>query len=309
MAPALVFAQVPVGLGGLDPGGVSNLINPPVLSAAWVSNCGMTEYFLDAVAIPVGDPLGRISFDYDYDALQLGVSLPATVGNMGIVTISGALAIPSTGNGAERSFRFSTGQLRNRREWDSDTYYANLQGLCSFPIFGDFSVLGGFRWSNWQTSYKNHSNPIRISRYAETDTGDVTVNNYLPFVGVMIEQGGLSVGAIGFPVVLGDIQSRWSDEPHDLLKFSGEFSEGYFLETFLEYGVSMANLLEDSDVSFGIIFKISTLRAKTTVDLNRIRDFTLRPVQPYDLVLQRKLITLGANATLNFSLPDIGGLM
>ncbi len=280
------------------------------LFAAWVTNFGMTEYALDAVESPTGHPLGSalgiITFDYDYDAIQLGASAPVTMGDMGLLTLSGALALPSTGTGREQFTRHSPGtRPQAGRDWDADTFFAYLEGLCSYPVYGGFTALGGFRWCNWQTSYKNSRNFVQPTRYDDRDTGDVTVNTYVPFVGVMIDMGGLSTGAIGFPAVFGAIESTWVDEPGDLFRFSGEFGGGYFLEAFIGYDVSMTNAVGDSELSIGLLVKYSTLRAETTLNLERIVGSFPRTPAPYDLAFKRNLFTLGAKATLDFNIAGL----
>ena len=72
------------------------------------------------------------------------------------------------------------------------------------------------------------------------------------------------------------------------------------MEAFLQYDASMANVMLGSDMSFGIFWKYSFLRAETTLDLERIVGNVPRTPAPYDLVYQRSLMTLGANAAPQF---------
>ena len=194
-----------------------------------MSNFGLTEYNLDAVTVqtgfPIGDSLGEINFTYDYSALQIGASLPISFG-AGLVTLNGTAALPSVGNGVETFIRVSTGQISHRREWEADTFSSNLEAQASYPIYGGFAAVGGFRWTSVHTSYKNWTNPLNPFRYAEGDTGDAIVNTYLPYIGVSTEMGGFRAGAVGFPFVFGEIQSKWNDEPLDLFRFSGNFDRG-----------------------------------------------------------------------------------
>lgn len=263
----------------------------------------MTDYHLE----PVTETLffvKRISFNYNYSALQVGATLPLAVSDTGLAVLSGSLAFPSTGMGEERIVDVG-GNIGNRRNWDADTYYATLEGLYAHRVHSGFYALGGFRWSYWQTSYKNWQNQAGYWNLADTDTGDITINAYLPLVGVMTRMGSLGVGAIGFPTTLGTAQSRWNDEPRDLTEFTGTFDGGYFAEAFLEYVVPFTTVSAGLDASVSFFGKISSLRVRSTMSLNMVDNFAPFGTELFNLVFQRNLFVLGAKASLNFTIPDL----
>jgi hypothetical protein len=161
------------------------------MTGAWVHSFN-TRYSYERSEAPfllirTGD------WSYNYDSFQLGLGIPFVLGaegSLGTFVVGGTITIPSISSG-EEALRDNAGNLTEFRKWSADTYYATVEGLWAYPVTGGWSALAGFRWICWQTSYDN----VSSLHTTLPDKADVTVNGYVPFLGVMTNLFGLNIGA------------------------------------------------------------------------------------------------------------------
>ena len=274
-----------------------------VPTAAWVHSFN-THYGIDeGLGMTFAERTG--DWAYNYDAFQIGLALPISLGDegrFGTFVVGGTVAIPSSAQGEEI---FTNGgsppATLHARKWTADTYYATAEGLWAYPVLGDWIALAGFRWVYWQTTY---TNPFDVRGSSlPTDTADVTVNAYLPLLGIMSKMGGLTVGAVGFPTALGDVTHYESfNGSNSHIKVSGGFDGGYIAEVFVDYAVS----LQDSPILSSAFSAFSKAAFLTTEGVVKLEQTLTGISEEYDFRLQRNLLFLGAKGTINF---DIAGLV
>jgi hypothetical protein len=272
------------------------------LYGGWTTNAGMTKY-VAYKGNPTASLTSKAEWDYEYSSFYTAATLPVSVGDYGAAIISGSLALPSASPGRE-SFYDPTGVLSATRRWSADTYWATLEAIWAYPLSGTFTALTGFRWVNWQTSYKSPIN--ELGPYAPTDTADVTVNGYVPFVGLLVTYGDLNVGAIGLPTTVGELEHNESFGLLGLsLKAKGTFTGGYFFEMFADYKLPLPGGLGPGvDADLSLFSKCSFLEviAQPTLRWGLGGGFT---EEDYDFRLQRNLFVVGAKATLNFNIAGL----
>jgi hypothetical protein len=293
--PTVLYAQ---SLSFLGKGGESKFF----VTGAWVYSFN-THYSIDgADQLTFAEQTG--DWSYDYNSFQVGLGLPIMLGDQGqygSFLLGGTLAIPVSHNGQEI---FTNGgappTTLEGRKFSADTYYATLEGIWAYPIYNTWSALGGFRWVYWQTSYSNPFDAVGTNSAA--DTGDVTVNAYLPIFGIMTSMRGLTVGAVGFPTTIGTVEHKESfNGSTSRIKATGDFDGGYFAEIFMEYGVPAYDL-PGLSAALSVYGKVSWLRTTSDVKLSNVG---LGLSETYDFALQRNLMFIGAKATFDFDLPSL----
>jgi len=138
-----------------------------------------------------------------------------------------------------------------------------------------------------------------------TDTGALTVNAYIPLVGVASSCGGLTVGVVGFPWFAGDFKF---EEVRNARRFhydsgSAKFDGPWFLEIFGDYGCPMPMAIPSMfEGTFSLFGKVNFMRI-----VNADFTFTRRPTNVsdvYDFSFYRTMFVVGGKATLNFSTPN-----
>ena len=83
--------------------------------------------------------------------------------------------------------------------------------------------------------------------------------------------------------------------------------EGYFLEVFSHWVLPVSSLVGDMDARVAVFCKANWIKAKSTVGAGLVRSSGDNGDGDYDLEFRRNLVTIGLNATVNFSLPDFAG--
>lgn len=311
--PMLVSAQVLPGLPRLQglPGfGLPANVSLGNLSVygGWATNAGMTNYVVSRESAITN--VGKAEWDYDFSSFYVAATLPVSMGDYGAALLSGSFTIPSTSPGRESIYTVvPPGFLSNTRRWSADTYWATLEGIWAYPLSVSFSALAGFRWVTWQTSYKSPTNERNgLALYANTDSGDVTVNGYVPFVGLLASYRGLNVGAVGIPTTIGDVEHNevfggMFGGTGSAMEAKGVFAGGYFFEAFADYALPLPGGMGPGvDADLSLFGKCSFLEVEATT---AVRWWGILGKQDYDFRLHRNLFVLGAKATLNFNLAGL----
>jgi|GEM_PF-996853 len=300
--PALAPAQGWPSLGVPDDVALGNLS----LTGGYVTNAGVTHYKVSKAANGIG-PAGvrQAEWDYDYASFYMAGTLPVSMGDRGALLLSASVAIPSTSQGRETLYNNAFAPVGSRL-WSADTYTGTLEAIWAYPLSSSFSALAGFRWVYWQTSYKSPEIQVNPGIYTNTDTGDVTLNGYVPFIGLLATYGGLNVGAVGIPTTVGDLVHKESFANGGVsVEATGAFTGGYFFELFADYGMPMpGSLVAGYDADVALFGKCSFL----AIDASPTLDWNVGAVtttETMDFSLQRNLFVLGAKATLNFNIAGL----
>jgi hypothetical protein len=200
------------------------------------------------------------------------------------------------------------GVVLGEYSWGTNTSWATLEGIFTIPLSCSSGgletyALAGFRWDNWQTTWRN---PVRqsglIGARNGTDVATADVNGYIPYVGLLTRMGGVTFSACAFPAVFGN--ARHSERvtpaiPGGPVTSWGTFKKGYFLETRAEYTLPVP--VGDSDVWFSAFFTYNVLEAG--MDINY--DDSANPTSKQDFRFYRKLFVLGGKAELAFAPEDL----
>ena len=185
-------------------------VGAPSLYGGWVSD-GKTFNYETTRPVAGIFNVSIAEYNYNYSSFLMGATLPISLGDYGVVSLSGSWSLPSTYVGHEALKRPNL-KIRGKRRWNADTSWGTAEAVWAYPLTGSCSTLIGFRWDNWQTSYQSPiievtSGPGFLS---PTDAGDFTVNSYIPLVGLMTTYGGLNLGAMGFPALSGQAVQHMS---------------------------------------------------------------------------------------------------
>jgi len=300
VVPSMVCAQALFGKACKDDA------NKFFVTGAWVHSFE-TGYTIDSEAgnITAATGVRTGKWAYDYDTFQVGFGLPITLGDegqFGQFIISGTYALPVSSDGEELLTDAAappTSLLS--RKWSADTTYGTLEGVLAYPVYDTWYALAGFRWVSWQTTYKNPKDSNGGLGATVLDEADVSVNGYVPFIGVMTSMRGLTVGAVGIPTTLGTVEHRETIGALRL-KGKGDLDGGYFAEVFLDYSTPT---FEMPGLSAGISVFCKASWLRTTTDLKLEELSTPIAPQEYDFALQRNLFFVGGKATFDFTLPDL----
>lgn len=132
------------------------------------------------------------------------------------------------------------------RHWKVGNNWYLLEGTAAYRWSPEISLLAGFRWDHFSASFKDPYNTVGIAGLG-SDRADLTVNGYIPFLGVQINRNGPSTirifRFIGFPALWGDVEYNQtvSGGAPSRIRGIGDSSGGYFLEAYGEYGLRFFN--------------------------------------------------------------------
>jgi hypothetical protein len=306
--PVMASAQLLPGLPGLPGMPAFNLpsnvsVGNLSLYGAWVTNAGMTNYTLKTNAPAFGNYAHRY-YDYDFSSLYVAGTLPISMGDFGAALFSVSFTVPSAAPG-HQSFYFPNGVYAGRTRWNADTFWGTVEGVWSYPLSENFNALAGFRWESWQTSFKSPVNEFNIV-HSPTDPAFLTVNGYLPFVGLLATYRGLNFGVIGIPTFIGEVEHRETIDQIDFLIAKADFNKGYFLEIFGDYTMPMpGSLVSGQEVDLSLFGKCTFLEAHATPNMEWWQFGALFDEGLCGFRLYRNLFFVGAKATWNFNLAGL----
>lgn len=192
---------------------------------------------------PFGDDLLSISNSYGIRGVWLGLAAQTNLmGRIGILADYWIL-IPTNQSSGE-TFSLTDGPPGGKT-WSTNTDWWFVDGALSYDTCGLGKLLAGFRYDRFATNFKDPGN-FSGAAGSPSDTGDVTINCYIPFVGVQTDLGTsggnqLMFRVIGFPWLGGD--AKFHDSigtsfvlTQDRIELAKGVGKGYFFEAFAEYG-------------------------------------------------------------------------
>lgn len=227
---------------------------------------------------------------------------------------SGAILLPHTTTGRQNTefgIVYPSVQAKSYY-WDVAAYW-QLGEICR--------ALGGFRWDFVEADFYRYQTVTGGFIMRRDGVHRFEVNAYLPYLGVEIAYpsagGNLTVGALGFPLVLGNFQEGVGDAS-DLGAALGSlmtgsentlaFDKGYFVELYCNYS---RRFLRDG--LLGAFLKWDAIRARTTEITTNINNVGIGlgfaggrggPSNPhtYSYGFRKETFTVGASVSFDFQL-------
>ena len=142
---------------------------------------------------------------------------------------------------------------------------------------------------------------------SELDEGSLTVDLYLPILGVKMRMNGFSFGLIGAPVCSGDTSQISLVNTTALHQGKGRLGSGYFFEIFGDYSIpGISDISGSTEADLSLFWKINKLHAKGEMDGTGIdnQSGSTQFADTFNTIYDRWLFVVGAN--INYSLPLSG---
>ncbi len=252
---------------------------------------------------PNPDDLASIVNTYPIRGLWLGVAAQANVTErIGVLADYWAI-IPS--NQPSNETYTILGPLPGSKIWNvTNTDWWFVDGALSYDTCALGKVLAGFRYDRFATNFKDPGNFVGALGLS-SDTGDVTINCYLPFVGLQVDQGvsgqsHLMFRIVGFPWVGGDVKyhdsiGNFTVLSQDRIELAKGANRAYFFEALAEYEQGVFGRGQ-----IGVFAKWNTLHGSAhRIPISDVLDGEVLTGQ-YRFTFQRQCWTVGGSLTLNF---------
>jgi hypothetical protein len=236
-----------------------------------------------------------LRYEYPVDGLWLAVSAYRPVGDGFGIFARGSWLVPSH-NQADHTYLLTIGTVESRR-WRTKVQWYNADIAGTYSPHGALTAIGGFRFDSFDTTF--HDRDVEAVDELPTDVHDLTVTAYIPYVGMMVNQGSaLKVGLIGFPYVPGNIKNNRTYGSAVLRhEATGSLRTSYFLEAFAEYGGQLMG-------GYVGIFGIWTFfHGNSVLDVTRIVGGGGTTSGQYQFSMNRQNWILGGNFRMNFASP------
>jgi hypothetical protein len=296
--PVLVSAQgLASGFGALQGytcGPRFSLVDPS-FSVGWVTNSGLTNYNAAIRPGTLVPPFQGLDYTYQMSAVYFEGTIPVPIGEMGTLLIQGSATVPSSGDSVQVA---TAGPGVLNFKWKTETFWGTLGGIYAYPVTDSLSALAGFRWDAWQSNYKNPDDNTAFLFHEPSFRADVKVNGFIPLVGLMNTWGGLTIGAMGFPVYPGNIRHREAVQVQARVEVKGDLDGGYFFETWFEYAPPFTPLLNGLDGRLAVFGKYNVVEASSSGTVRA--QGTATGSAGADLAFNRQLFLVGAKMSLNF---------
>ena len=275
------------------------------LYVGYVSNGGSTDFFLSAEGNGIGGDAERSYECTPMSTLYVGSDLKMDLGNLVTARFSGRLTVP-----VEYDFRSDNfdpaSMLIGGRSFTGSTTWGTAEGVLNYSVGSFGAALIGFRWDNWQTTFKKPKNvsPGFVGS-SKTDSGVIAINCYMPFAGLLTSYDGFSLGVMGTPWFPGDFEFVESRNGSGNIRYDrarGCFNRGTFVEIFSDYNVT-AQGTGEGDVSLSLFSKVNFLEVYSNVTLTRKGNFLSSDL--FNCKFRRIMYIIGGKITVNFTLSNI----
>jgi hypothetical protein len=174
--------------------------------------------------------------------------------------------------------------------------FSIVDGAVFLNTWASTKLLGGFRWDYLNTKLKT---TIPQESFVERD--NPTINAYLPYLGVQVDQCGVVVRVIGFPVVPGNV--KWAETQQLMGAFAGAtesrsfpFKSGQFLEVFASYSKKVSNGME-----IGGFLTFDYLHGQTEYVTPAV--VTFAPGEAISWTYNKRYWIMGGSLSWDFNLP------
>jgi hypothetical protein len=187
------------------------------------------------------------------------------------------------------------------RSWTTRDDWWFLDGTFSWGRSNTFQIIGGGRYEHFSTRFKKPDEVIAIPSVG-TDTIDITVNSFLPIIGVQSGLNGtensFSLKLIGFPMVYGNATHFETGEAGTATRIEskGTFRRAYWWEIL---GQCSRNLFPGANVGAFVRWNVIHGSANFHSELQPNHISAEDDQGTFD----RNTITLGGNFSLSFTSP------
>ena len=294
------------GSGACGPAG-PRLFEPLTFYVGWMETLRRAGW---SFADP--DPGGRFGGKHNFDVsglwlgLEQKINLTETCG----LDLDGWVLIPSNRRGSELEAGVTTVvvgtgpttttiAVPGGRTWNTRPEWWYLDAAATWACCTPFKVMAGFRYEHFSVRFDNPSDNFGIVS-TTGDEADLTINSYLPFVGLQTTAGGpasnVSVRFIGFPWAPGDVTHSETGISGigSRIDSKGNWNRSYFWEFFAEYNRSVA-----SNMGFGAFFRWNVLHGQTEISATPPSGLAVSSDASFD----RNTMTFGGSFSLNFASP------
>lgn len=297
-APGLVWAQGFMGQPGVmcqpaceSPCESGFGAGVPRFYGGYLDSSDLASYGFDTDGVGVG---GITALDHSFPlrGLWLGAGGTIELGDGLGAMVGGSYLVPADGS-SEEVYNDGVGDLR--RSWESSVQWWTLEGAGTYAFLGTTVAMAGFRYDSFRLDFHDPEDAT-FATSRPSDEADVTIQGYLPFVGMMavhdVNPSYVRAGLIGFPVVLGhvDYKQTFGGIPARL-EGSGDFNAGYFVEAFAEYSRTV------SSATVGVFARWSMIHAEADADL----DATGFGSDTFRFTMDRRVWILGGSIGYDFS--------
>jgi hypothetical protein len=296
------------GTGAYGPPG-PRLFEPPTFYVGWMESLRRGSWtFADPNAGSIFGGIHR----YDVAGLWLGLEQKINLTETCGLDLDGWVLIPSNRRGSEQEPTISTVIVSTSpivvtatvpglgsRTWNTRTewWYLDAAATCSFctPV----KAIAGFRYEHFSTRFDNPADIFGIVS-TTADEADLTINSYLPFVGLQTTAGGpasnVCVRLIGFPWAPGNVTHSETGIPGigSRIDSTRNWNNSYFWEIFAEYNRSVA-----ANMGFGAFFRWNVLHGQTDLSTTLPSGIAVSSDASFD----RNTMTFGGSFSLNFASP------
>jgi hypothetical protein len=318
-----VLAWVPMSASGQVFGGRSSCDPGRRLGLGF--EVGWLSYFRDGFVLSAG---GGPFFWYQAEeapsqelglqGIWLGLTGDYRVNDRVSGYLKGTWLIPSTKKTsdfwAEQSLIF--GPASAGRDYSTSLQWYTLEAGGNLRLFGGSTVLlGGFRYDSFDLTLKSPSDfPSAPGFGGPTDESSFTMDLYIPFVGLMVDQGSVQIGFVGFPTMFGEMKfnntyARLFAGPNAWAapEIGAGINKGYFFEAFAQLGTSADFVPYGSSTNISVFAKYTVVHAYGTPDL----DFGFgqnafipgNASSEVGVTVNRENYILGAKLDMRFSSP------
>jgi hypothetical protein len=192
------------------------------------------------------------------------------------------------------------------RSWRAVPQSGNLHAAVTMDLSPSLMGVFGFRFDSFQTNFFSPSSGLS-SPGPSTDTADISLNAYIPCLGLVyssITQGGgplFQIGVVGFPVLMGSVDYRETifsgvfiaNQQAGGFQGSNTIGKGYYLNAFADLSLATMNCIQ-----LGAYFKYDILNANANVDLGN-RNNSLPDVN-YAFDFYRSVWNVGGRVSISF---------
>lgn len=241
---------------------------------------------------------------YPLAGLWLGLEQKVNLNETWGLDLDGWVLIPTNRQGSEQEPTITTsGTIApitvpgvGNRTWNTRTEWWYLDAAVSCAFITPVKALAGFRYDHFSTRFDNPTNAFGVV-FTSADTADLTVNSYLPFVGLQTTVGGpasnVMVRWIGFPVAPANL--TFSETNANTLgtrvDSTGNWSNSYWTEIFATYNRSFA-----AGMGIGAFFRWHLYHGQANLTTNPLGFAGVSSDASFD----RNAMTFGGSFSLNF---------
>jgi len=234
------------------------------------------------------------TYNLPFRGVWLGLSADLALTNCIGVMASAGWLIPSSQTRGSYIIDGPGGGITDANQLSGQ--FSVVDGAVFLNTWASTKLLAGFRWDHLDTQLTLGLPGVPVFSLRD----DFTVNAYLPYLGVQVDQGGVVVRIIGFPVVPGDIkyaltQGFQGTPASSLQSISYHFTSGQFLEVFASYSKKLSRGLE-----IGGFLTFDYLHGGT--DFRTPADVNFNPGYVVSTTLNLRYWTMGGSLSWDFNL-------